>query len=539
MKKSILLFSAACLLFSKASAQDIIFEPETPAQPQETGAPIQPQDAPPVKLLLPKTANWNVVKEGQKLEFQLNATGGSSPHFSYFIQQGLVEGMAFDTLGNFSWTPGYEFVDRLSASRTVQVLFEVRNDLQESTTQLAEFRVLHVNRPPIVGDLKPLYIQYNSLNTYTIESAMVKDEDNDPIVFIPIPDAMLQGMKLSETGVFTWKPSSSQFRKLETTPIYLEFFVEDQPSKARTKGRFRIEVTQEDMAPNIQMIPSQRAFRFKEDGTLNIKFQLSDPNGENDIAYFSFITQNTNVPPAALVKNSASQYEFIWKPGYDFVKDPLDSLQFELTFYVLDKSQKRDERRVSFTVMNAVNEPLLDQKLYNEYRASLVRAWDLLEQLKEAEKDLKKKYNRAKKGRKGRSITNATVGAGTGLAPVIVDIPATSRKITTIGGTTTMTIGTLEATEVIGRSTKDLVERLNYIMEKKNELQTRGDTFARKYALKSSRRRPEFMQDVDQFVALMNLRGLVALELDAGWQNKLSSTDEQIAKTFRDFGSEK
>ncbi len=102
-----------------------------------------------------------------------------------------------------------------------------------------------------------------------------------------------------------------------------------------------------------------------------------------------------------------------------------------------------------------------------------------------------------------------------------------------------MTIGTLEATEVIGRSTKDLIERLNYIMEKKNELQTRGDTFARKYVLKSSRRRPEFMQDVDQFVGLMNLRGLVALELDAGWQNKNKSTDDQIAKTFRDFNYEK
>jgi hypothetical protein len=532
MKKCILLFSTAFAFLPELHAQDI---------PAETPPPVtaQVRETLPVKISLPNQANWNQVKEGQKLEFEVKAAGGSSSNFSYFIRQGQEQGMQFDTLGRFSWTPDFDFVDRLSISRTVQVLFEARNDQQESTTQMAEFTVLHVNRPPSVGDLKPFYVQYNVLNTYTIESDQVKDEDKDPIVFVPIPSAMPEGAKLSETGVFTWKPSVTQFRRLESNPITLEFFVEDQPAKARTKGRFRIEVTQQDLPPTIQMVPSQQVFRFKEDATINIKFQLSDPNGESDISVFNFITGNTNIPHSTLVKNTPSQYEFIWKPGYDFVKDPLDSLRFDVTFYVMDKSQKRDERKVTFTVLNAVNEALLDQKLYNEYRASLVRAWDLIEQLKEAEKDLKKKYNRAKKGRKGRSITNATVGASTGLAPVVIDVPATSRKITTIGGTTTMTIGTLEATEVIGRSTKDLVERLNYIMEKKNELQTKGDTFARKYALKSTRRRPEFMQDVDQFVATMNLRGLVALELDAGWQNKNKSTDDQIARTFRDFNPDK
>ena len=102
-----------------------------------------------------------------------------------------------------------------------------------------------------------------------------------------------------------------------------------------------------------------------------------------------------------------------------------------------------------------------------------------------------------------------------------------------------MTIGTLEATEVIGRSTKDLVERLNYIIEKRNELQTKGDVYARKYALKSARRKPEFNKDNDDFVAALNLKGLVALELDSGWKNKVKATDENIAKTFKDFNPEK
>ena len=35
--------------------------------------------------------------------------------------------------------------------------------------------------------------------------------------------------------------------------------------------------------------------------------------------------------------------------------------------------------------------------------------------------------------------------------------------------------------------------------------------------------------------ALMNLSGLVALELDANWENKKEATDNAIKKTFKDF----
>ncbi|WP_369750880.1 hypothetical protein [Pontibacter sp. BAB1700] len=131
-----------------------------------------------------------------------------------------------------------------------------------------------------------------------------------------------------------------------------------------------MEVTQQDLPPTLQMIPSQKRFVYKEDATLNIKFQIYDPNGEADIASFSFISTDPKVPATALVKNTASQYEFIWRPGYDFVRDPLDSVAFEMTFFVLDKSNKRDERTVSITIINAVNEGEKDQKLYNEYRAA-------------------------------------------------------------------------------------------------------------------------------------------------------------------------
>lgn len=524
MKKSLFLFSLLLLLVARAFAQDT-----------GPGGASRPKA---LRLHFPNEPGWNVLKEGQRLEFAVKASGGTDTSYHYSIKQGKVEGMSFDSLGYFSWTPDYNLVDRLAGSRMMQVIFEARNQHSESVNQVVDFKVEHVNRPPVVGELKPLYVRYNVQNTYTIESAAVRDEDEDPIVFVAIADGMPEGAKLSAQGEFTWRPSLTQFNRLRNKPVVVEFYVEDQPAKARTRGSFKVEVTQQDLPPTLQMIPSQKRFVYKEDATVNIKFQIYDPNGESDIASFSFISTNPNVPNTALVKNTSSQYEFIWRPGYDFVRDPLDSLSFDMTFFVIDKSNKRDERAVSFTIVNAVNEGEKDQKLYKEYRASLVRAWDLMEQLKETEKDLKRKYNRARKGKKGRSLANASMGAVTGVAPVIIDEPSTSKKITTIGGTTVMTIGTLEATEVIGRSTKDLVERLNYIIEKRNELQTKGDVFARKYALKSSRRRPEFQKDVDDFVAVMNLKGLVALELDASWSNKQKASDENIAKTFKDFGYE-
>jgi hypothetical protein len=533
MIKSISLLAVFFLISGPLAAQDFLTDTTT------APAPAALADPQPLRLYFPQQAGWNRLREGQTLSFQLKASGGSDTLYYYRLHPRDIKGIRFDSLGHFSWTPGYEVVSRLRSDTTLQLLFEVRNQQAERAHQVVELRVQHVNRPPRVGELKPLYVRYNTQNSYTIEAAAVQDPDGDPLVFVPILDAMPEGAKLSPQGEFSWKPSLTQFNQLRSKPLLLEFWVEDQPAKARSKGSFKIEVTQQDLPPSIQMIPAQNRFRYKEDATINLKFQLYDPNGEADIASFSMLSDNPDVPATALVKHTPSQYEFIWQPGYDFVKDPMDSLSFHITFFVLDKANKQDERRVAFTILNTVNEAEQDQKLYEDYRSSMVRAWDLMEQLKEAEEDLKKRYKRAKKGKKARSLTNASLGAATGITPVVVEEPGTSRKVTAIGGTAVMTIGTLEATEVIGRSTKDLVERLNYIMEKRNELQTKGDIFARKYALKSARRKAEFLKDMDDFVGVMNLKGLVALELDAGWKNKKKPTNDNIARTFKDFTGEK
>jgi hypothetical protein len=498
------------------------------------------------KILLPTGKEWTQLKEGSEVSFELKLEGKNCEKFRFTIPQGKLEGMAFDSLGRFTWTPPYSMVDRLDSYKFQQVIFEAKCDsTNETLSSKVEFRIQHVNRSPSIRDLKPFYVQYNTNNVYKIDRDFVYDEDNDPIVVIPSFESMPEGMKMTSQGEISWSPSLTQFKKLkektlDANPMFLEFYVEDQPSKTQSKGRLKIEATQIDLPPEIVVVPKDQVFKIKENQTINIRFYLSDPNGDDDIQEFDFLTDNQQISKSSLIKNTSNQYEFTWHPNYDFVKDPFDSLGFNIDFFVLDKTKKRDVKTIRFVVKNAINEAETDLKLYNLYRGTLLRGWELLEQMKEKEDELKKSYKGAKKGKKNRSVLNASLGATTSLSSVFVPKtnPDAQRLISTLGGTTVLTIGTLEATEVIGRSMKDIIDRLNYIIEKKNELQSKGDIFARDFALKSSRRNNDFIRKVDDFMNAMSLKGLVVLDLDAAWEPKSKATDANIKKVFKDFNAE-
>lgn len=499
------------------------------------------QENKPLHIVLPQHVDWNVIQEGQELHFYLKSAGTKNDSVTYHLVQGQLEGMMLDSTGFFTWRPGFDLVDRIQQAKTIPILVEVRNKFGETATKDIDIKVLHVNRPPTVGELRPFYVRYRTQNVYKMDPALIKDEDNDPVVFVPISDQMPEGTKLTSQGEFTWTLSQNQFNKLKENPIYIEFWVEDQPAKSRTKGKLKIEVTQMDLPPDIAVVPKELRYKFKENASINLKFYLSDPNGDDDIAAFDFLSDNLQIPKKALIRNTDNQYEFIWTPGYDFVKDPFDSLNVQMTFFVLDKAQNRDERKITFTVLNAVNEEAKDRYLYVQYRQVLVSAWNLVEQLAEKEEELKRSYRKAKTGKRNRSMVNASLGAVTGVTPAVSGASTSpnaqknGRIVSAVGGTAVLTMGTLEATEVVGKSMKDLLDRYNYVLGKKTELQNKGDVFAREFALKSSRRTNEFIKKLDDFRASMSLSGLVALELDANWQNKKEATDKAIKRTFKDF----
>lgn len=490
-----------------------------------------------VRLLLPKELDWNVVSEGDTMSFKLTARGGTDQKYKFTLSQGAEAGISFDTLGNLFWSPDYDFVDRLEETKTVPVIFEVSNASNESDRRQVNLVVYHTNRPPEVEELKPFYVQYGVQNTYQLNSGNnVKDPDNDPIVFKPVLSEMPQGMTLNGKGEISWKPSVSQYYKIQNDSMYISFLVEDQPYKALATGRLPVKVTQQDLPPEISMVPNQDKFRIKEDETLNLKFYLSDPNGDQDIQAFDFVADSRRIPKSALVKNDLTQWEFVWMPGYDFFVEPGDTGTYTITFYVIDFANQRKEKQVQVMVKDAENLIEKDRLLYSQYRSGLVRVWNLMEQLKEREKELKKEYRRAKRGKKHRNITTASLGAITGISPVVLnDEPDAQKYVSGIGGTTSMTIGSLEAGNVIGRDPSRVFERLSYINTKLNELDTQGNVFAGKYALSNNRRSKEFTEDLKKLIMSLSLKDVTTLELEASWENPKKPTDKNIQNTFKDF----
>src|SRR6187431_3132197 len=93
----------------------------------------------------------------------------------------------------------------------------------------------------------------------------------------------LEGASLSSQGLFTWSTSRSQFLNLKKEPMNLEFIVQDQPDKAETTGKLRVSQTQQDLPPEINILPSTDSLIvIKEDQTLNLKLYISDPNGDDN-----------------------------------------------------------------------------------------------------------------------------------------------------------------------------------------------------------------------------------------------------------------
>jgi hypothetical protein len=310
--------------------------------------------------------------------------------------------------------------------------------------------------------------------------------------------------------------------------------VEDQPYKAQMEGTIRIQASEVDLPPEISVVPNESKFVISEDETLNLKFYLSDPNGEDDNMAFDFVSENSGVPKSALVKNDPIQYEFVWSPGYDFFTEPGDSGSFNIVFFVMDKTNHRNEKKIKVTVNDAENLVEKDRLLYSQYRTGLVRVWELLEELKEKEKELRKKYDKAKKGKTSRAVTSASLGAVTGLSPVFLE--GDTQKLTSgLGGTASMTLGTLEASNVIGTAPSDIMEQLSFVVQKMNELQVQGDIFAAKYALSISRRGSDFSSELKKLIELTNMKNLPKLGLDSNWNTNKQASDKNIKKTFKDF----
>lgn len=488
------------------------------------------------KLVFPDSAGWTNLQENQELRFRVKTTREEAAKFS--IEGTQDTGIQFDSLGNFSWKPSFDVADRVVRQKEVTVIFEAYWPDGKRIREPVTFIVYHVNRPPVIEDLPVFYVKMGNGNSYQIPPEYVYDLDGDPISFRSIQSQMPEGAALNAQGQLTWNLSRSQFGGLKANPVFLEFFVQDQPDKAETKGKVKVAQTQQDLPSELLIVPGDSLFTIKEDETLNLKIYITDPNGDDNVANAGFVSNDKRIPVTALKANTSLQYEFTWSPGYEFVDDTQGSVTSEITFFVLDKSNNRTQRRVKLKVTDTENLIKKDVHQFQKYRGMLIEALVLIQQLDANQKKLNLEYKKARKGKKNRSMLNASLGAVTGLSPVVIDNADQSKVVSGVGGTTVLTLGTLEATEVIGRSKEGIMDKIKTSIDIRNKAQAAGDEFARKYALKLSRRNTEFEKDIEKLRVTLNDQRIVLLELDAYNKNAARIDDKDIKKVFVDFSEE-
>jgi hypothetical protein len=490
----------------------------------------------PPELIFPDSSGWNNIQENRDVSFRIRTADERNAHFSVEGAENLA--IDFDSLGNFHWKPSYDLVERVQGFKDFTLIFQASWPDGRRARKSVTFSVHHVNRSPVAEELPAFYVKQSNLNTYQISGDYVFDPDGDPLVFKPVPSQMPEGASLSSQGLLTWAPSRSQFGSLKNNPLNIEFIVQDQPHKSETKGKIKIAQTQLDLPPEILIVPGDTLFTLKEDETLNLKIYISDPNGDENIRNAGFLSNDTRIPSSSLKENTPLQYEFIWMAGYDFVDDIQKTVVTDVIFFAIDKSGNRSQRRIRIKISDAENLIKKDGHLFQKYRSNLVECMLLVQQLDANQKKLNTDYKKARKGKKKRSILNASLGAVTGLSPVVIDQPDQSKIVSGIGGTTVLTLGTLEATEVIGRSKESIMEKIKNNIEVRNKVQAAGDEFARKYALKSARRSSEFDKDIEKLRAVLNDQRLVLLELDSYAKNPYRIDDKEIKKVFIDFGEQ-
>ena len=74
------------------------------------------------QLILPDSTSWNSLHEGTFLSFKIGTTDPEKPKFTLEGINGYK--IQFDTLGNFSWNPGFDLVDRLEKQKEINLIVQ-------------------------------------------------------------------------------------------------------------------------------------------------------------------------------------------------------------------------------------------------------------------------------------------------------------------------------------------------------------------------------------------------------------------------------
>lgn len=485
-------------------------------------------------LVFPDPLSWGRVEEGNTLTFtvQLSEPVGIA---KFSLEGGSDLEMVMDSTGKFSWTPSFDLVDRITGQKDFSVIFHATLADGKRFRHPATFRVFHVNRAPVTEELPVFYVKQGVPNSYQIGTVHVFDPDGDPIIARARESTLPEGATLTSLGLLQWTPSRTQFNALRNAPVTIEVIVQDQPAKLESIAKILIKQTQQDLPPNLFLVPGDSLFTINENEVVYLKLYVADPNGEESIDHVDFVSSDVAIPQSVLKANSITQREFTWVPGYDYVNDVIKKKETTFTFFVVDKSNNRAQRRVRVTVVDTENVELRDKVLTQKYVQSITSAYNLIQLLDKTHEDLDKAYKRARKGKKNRTILNASLGAVTGLSPIVLPTEQ-SKTVSVVGGTSVLTLNSLEAGQVIGKNSGEYQSQIKTNRDLRNQLQLKGNYFTRKYALKANRRGQEFELDRDDLARLVNSDAVASLRLPASPQP--APTSDQIRKVFADYGEE-
>ncbi|CAN5488107.1 hypothetical protein BH23BAC1_BH23BAC1_31910 [soil metagenome] len=104
------------------------------------------------EMIFPEGENWNIIEEGETLNFQVK-TKGFYEGIRFILLNENNTNIQLDSSGYFTWTPSFDLVDRLEEIKTIQVIFKAVTAEEEKAAQQVEFLVKHVNRQPQVGEI--------------------------------------------------------------------------------------------------------------------------------------------------------------------------------------------------------------------------------------------------------------------------------------------------------------------------------------------------------------------------------------------------
>ena len=274
------------------------------------------------------------INEEQKLSFVIPE--GQDPDVEdkgrlKYRAENMPDGAVFNpTLRMFSWTPTYE------QSGVYTVDFVVEDPAGGLMRDGATITVNHVDRKPLLSEVKPQVTDENKEVTFTLKGSDADKEDQDKLSYA--------AENLPEGAVFD--PAKATF---SWTPTYDQSGVYDGLRFIFKAGALAdtipvsITVNHVNRPPVMQPVAMQSV---NENDTLSFTLTVSDPDVEDA---GKLVVTAANLPEGAAFDGET--LTFIWQPNFE-----QSGVYDKISFTVSDPSGLKNTQPVSITV-NHVNRP--------------------------------------------------------------------------------------------------------------------------------------------------------------------------------------